>query len=106
MIHESRNRQGELAQVLGEQVRQGIELLVREVDHRLAANPNLHAALWTDPGNGHQLSDEDVLAALYQAATRVVMRLVLVLYAEARDLLPANVEAYHDSYGVEACTTR
>ena len=28
------------------------------------------------------------------------MRLVLVLYAEARDLLPANVEAYHDSYGV------
>ena len=28
------------------------------------------------------------------------MRLVLVLYAESRDLLPANVEAYHDSYGV------
>ena len=41
-----------------------------------------------------------MLAAIYQAATRVVMRLVLVLYAEARDLLPANVEAYHDSYGV------
>ena len=99
-IHESRNRQGDLAQVLGEQVRQGIELLVREVDHKLAADKDLHAALWTDPANGHQLSDDDVLAALYQAATRVVMRLVLVLYAEARDLLPANVEAYHDSYGV------
>ena len=34
-IHESRNRQGDLAQVLGEQVRQGVELLVREVDDEL-----------------------------------------------------------------------
>jgi hypothetical protein len=99
-IHDSRNRQGDLAQVLGEQVRQGIELLVREVDHKLAADGDLNAALWTDPGNGQQLSDHDALAAIYQAATRVVMRLVLVLYAEARDLLPANVEAYHDSYGI------
>ena len=81
-------------------MRQGIELLVREVDHKLAADSDLHSALWTDPGNGHRLSDDDALAAIYQAATRVVMRLVLVLYAEARDLLPANVEAYHDSYGV------
>src|SRR3954447_7112794 len=31
-IRESRSRQGDLAQVLGEQVRQGIELLVREID--------------------------------------------------------------------------
>ncbi len=100
MIHESRNRQGDLAQVLGEQVRQGVELLVREVDHQLDADGGLHAALWSPPGNEHRLSDDEALAAIYQAATRVVMRLVLVLYAEARDLLPANVEAYHDSYGV------
>ena len=40
-IHDSRNRQGDLAQVLGEQVRQGIELLVREVDHKLAADSDL-----------------------------------------------------------------
>lgn len=99
-IRESRNRQGDLAQVLGEQVRQGIELLVGEVDHKLAADTDLHNALWTNPASGHQLSDDDAHAALYQAATRVVMRLVLILYAEARDLLPANVEAYHDSYGV------
>ena len=99
-IHDSRNRQGDLAQVLGEQVRQGIELLVREVDHKLAADSDLNAALWTDPGSGHRLSEDEALAAIYQAATRVVMRLVLVLYAEASDLLPANVEAYHDSYGV------
>jgi len=99
-IHESRNRQGDLAQVLGEQVRRGIELLVREVDHKLDADPELRDELWSDPASGEGLPDEEVLASLYQAATRVVMRLVLVLYAESRDLLPANVEAYHDSYGV------
>lgn len=99
-VHQSRNRQGDLAQVLGEQVRQAIELLVGEVDHKLAADPHLQEALWTDPASGQRLSDDDAHAALYQAATRVVMRLVLILYAEARDLLPANVEAYHDSYGV------
>ena len=99
-IHQSRNRQGDLAQVLGEQVRQGIELLVGEVDHKLATDAALHKALWIEPASGEPLSDDDAHAALYQAATRVVMRLVLILYAEARDLLPANVEAYHDSYGV------
>src|SRR4051812_16249881 len=72
-IHESRNRQGDLAQVLGEQVRQGIELLVREVDHKLAGDGDLHAMLWTDPGSGHRLTDDEALAAIYQAATRVVM---------------------------------
>ena len=98
-IRESRNRQGDLAQVLGEQVRQGVELLVREVDHVLDRDTALHDALWTDPANGHRLSDDEALGAIYQAATRLVMRLVLVLYAEARDLLPAHIEAYHDSYG-------
>lgn len=99
-IRESRNRQGDLAQVLGEQVRQGVELLVREVDHVLDRDTALRDALWTDPANGHRLSDDEALGAIYQAATRLVMRLVLVLYAEARDLLPAHIEAYHDSYGI------
>jgi hypothetical protein len=99
-IRESRNRQGDLAQVLGEQVRQGVELLVREIDHVLDRDTGLHDAVWTDPAGGHRLSDDEALGAIYQAATRLVMRLVLVLYAEARDLLPAHVEAYHDSYGV------
>ncbi len=99
-IRESRNRQGDLAQVLGEQVRQGVELLVREVDHVLDREPALHDALWADPAGRYRLSDDEALGAVYQAATRLVMRLVLVLYAEARDLLPAHIEAYHDSYGI------
>jgi len=101
-IRDSRARQGDLAQVLGEQVRRAVEGLVTEADRALAADPALRDALWTDPRTGHTLRDDDAHHALYQAATRVVMRLVLLLYAEARDLLPASVEAYHDSYGVEA----
>jgi hypothetical protein len=47
------------------------------------------------------LSESAVLNAVYQAATRIVMRLVVLLFAEARDLLPRSIEAYHHSYGVE-----
>jgi hypothetical protein len=101
-IRDSRTRQGDLAQVLGEQVRRAVELLVAEADGALDRHADLRNALWTDPLSGVRLREEDALAALYQAATRVVMRLVLVLYAEARDLLPASMEAYHESYGVES----
>lgn len=99
-IRDSRSRQGELAQVLGEQVRQGVELVLTAADTH--ADPAQLADLATDPVTGDALGEDDVLAALYQAGTRVVMRLVLVLYAEARELLPAGNEAYHASYGVES----
>jgi len=101
-IRHARSRQGDLAQVLGEQVRRAVELLLDEADATLDQRADLRAALLTDPASGARLREEDALAALYQAATRVVMRLVLILYAEARDLLPASVEAYHESYGVES----
>lgn len=101
-IRHARSRQGDLAQVLGEQVRRAVELLLHEADATLDRRADLRAALLTDPASGARLREEDALAALYQAATRVVMRLVVILYAEARDLLPASVEAYHESYGVES----
>ena len=100
-IAASRNRQGDLAQVLGEQVRQAVELLVTELDATLAKDNDLRQSVWTDPQSGEALADDVVHAALFQAAIRIVMRLVLILYAESRDLLPSTVEAYHDSYGVE-----
>lgn len=100
-IRASRDRQGDLAQVLGEQVRRAVELLVAEVDEELDRNSELRSALWHHPENGELLGDDETHAALFQAATRIVMRLVLILYAESRDLLPASLETYHDSYGVE-----
>lgn len=100
-IRASRDRQGDLAQVLGEQVRRAVELLVGDVDGELERDSELRDAVWVDPGTGTTLDDDEAHAALFQAATRIVMRLVLILYAESRDLLPASVEAYHESYGVE-----
>ena len=99
-IRDSRSRQGELAQVLGEQVRQGVELLLTTADAH--ASDADRAAITTDPPSGDPLPDDAVLAALYQAGTRVVMRLVLILYAEARELLPSSNEIYHGSYSVES----
>ena len=101
-IHDSRSRQGDLAQVLGEQVRQGVELILGAVDAELTRCPDLHDALLRDAPTGALISDDELLGALYQAGTRIVMRLVLALYAESRDLLPAGNEAYHGSYGVES----
>lgn len=101
-IHDSRSRQGDLAQVLGEQVRQGVELVLGAVDAETSRDPDLNDALIHDPVTGARVADEEILAALYQAGTRIVMRLVLALYAESRDLLPVGNEAYHGSYGVES----
>lgn len=100
-IAESRSRQGELAQVLGEQVRRGVELILSATD-AATGSERRRELLEHDPATGAVVPEDEVLSALYQAGTRIVMRLVLVLYAEARDLLPAGNETYHGSYGAES----
>ena len=100
-VQASRHRQGDLAQVLGEQVRQAVEHVIDALDAGLQADPDLLARVRKDPSTGQELSEDAVLAAIYQAATRVVMRLVVLLYAEARELLPRSNELYHGSYGVD-----
>jgi hypothetical protein len=100
-IQASRHRQGDLAQVLGEQVRQAVEHVIDAIDTGLSRDPDLLRQVHKDPRSGQDIGDQAVLAAIYQAATRVVMRLVVLLYAEARELLPRSNETYHRSYGVE-----
>ena len=39
-------------------------------------------------------------ADIYRAACRVAMRLVVILFAESRDLLPRDSVLYHGSYGL------
>lgn len=80
----SRKGQAELSQVLGERVRQAVELLIRSQARSLDAIR-------------HEVAPRD----FYVAACRVVMRLVVVLFAEARDLLPRDNPHYHRSYGLE-----
>ncbi len=82
-VRESRHRQGELSRRLGEQVRQAVERLLA--------------------GLQDQVPPDAELGALYQAATRIVMRLVVLFFAESqrRALLPRGEALYDDAYGVE-----
>ncbi|MBU4501156.1 MAG: hypothetical protein KKA79_01075 [Nanoarchaeota archaeon] len=97
----SRTRQGELSQVLGEQVRLAVEKLLSSFDKAVRTHPALLESLITNPITGSKLKDSERLDALYNAAIRVIMRLVVVLFAEARELLPKSMEKYYSSYGIE-----
>ena len=85
-IRNTRKGQADLSEVLGERVREAVELLVR--------------------GHGQPLKElaagEDSVAAadIYRAACRIAMRGVIVLFAESRDLLPRNHSIYDESYGL------
>jgi hypothetical protein len=88
-IAASRKGQGELSASLGERVRRAVELLIRRV-FAGAALP-----LGLEP-------EEATRKDIYRAATRVVMRMVVILFAEAReDLLPRSNPIYHLSYGLQ-----
>ncbi|MBU3679560.1 MAG: hypothetical protein FGM32_08130 [Candidatus Kapabacteria bacterium] len=82
-ILDSRKGQAELSAALGERVREAVELLVQ--------------------AHGHALRERcsDVIGAeIYRAAVRVVMRMVVILFAESRDLLPRDNALYHRAYGI------
>ena len=82
-ILDSRKGQAELSAVLGERVREAVELLVQA-----------HGEVLKE-----RCADVDP-ADIYRAAVRVVMRLVVVLFAESRELLPRDNALYHGSYGL------
>lgn len=86
MLAESALAQEEVTDRLGTQVRQAVELLVGALSR---ANRSRRGELLKD------VPAEDV----YAAALTVMMRLVFLLYAEERDLLPARDELYAGSYG-------
>jgi hypothetical protein len=88
-IAESRKGQAELSGVLGERVRQAVELLIQ------ASGPQLLPLV--QDAQRH-VEERDV----YLAATRLIMRCVIVLFAEARELLPRTNPIYEQSYGLQA----
>ncbi|MCI0462107.1 MAG: hypothetical protein L0Z62_34580 [Gemmataceae bacterium] len=109
-VEESRKRQADLSSVLRENVRQAVELLLEEVSAVNRTNENLFAALCNPPsplggkGSGVRgpLTDAEAHEALLQATVRVVMRLVVCLFAESRQLLPVIDPIYAQSYGVRS----
>lgn len=82
-ILDSRKGQAELSAVLGERVREAVELLVQA--HGDVLRTDLAGV---DP------------ADIYRAAVRIVMRMVVVLFAESRELLPRDHPPYHRAYGL------
>jgi len=86
-IYAARSGQAELSSSLGERVREAVELLIRE------SRTSIEDLLAKTDGS---VSNRDI----YIAATRIIMRMVVVFFAEARDLLPRSNRYYHESYGL------
>lgn len=82
-ILDSRKGQAELSAALGERVREAVEALVQAHGDMLR----------------EKCADIDS-ADIYRAAVRVIMRMVVVLFAESRELLPRENPLYHGSYGL------
>lgn len=86
-IQDTRKGQAELSANLGERVRLAVEHIIHssgEVIDSLRAE-------------SVAVTPRDV----YIAATRLVMRCVIVLFAEARELLPRTDPVYNDSYSLQ-----
>lgn len=84
-VNESRKGQADLSQVLGERVRQAAELLIQA-----------HTPALKDHIDG--LDSQDI----YRAAVRMIMRLVVALFAESREgLLPRDNPVYHSAYSLQ-----
>jgi hypothetical protein len=86
-ISESRKGQAELSAVLGERVRQGVEELITAS----------HGAIEQAQQAGAAPDYRD----LYLAGTRMVMRCIITLFAEARGLLPVDNPIYQHAYSLE-----
>lgn len=92
LLSQSLNRQEEVTERLAEQSQAVVEMLVATIG-RLDAH---HQA-----EHGTRLLPADVgPAEVYQAAVTVLMRLVFLLYAEERGLLPLDDDTYANAYAV------
>jgi hypothetical protein len=100
-VEESRKRQADLSSVLRENVRQAVELLLEDVSAANRTNASLFNAL-VRHGDHPPLTDAQAHEALYQATVRLVMRLVVCLFAESRQLLPVNDPIFARAYGVRS----
>ena len=122
-IRDTRKGQAELSEVLSERVREAIEILIRghgDALSALAEGPDeadiaeyrayledvagvsSAEAPFGEDGTLSDVSPQDI----YRAACRVAMRLVVILFAESRELLPRDNTLYHESYGLNGLLER
>lgn len=88
LLRESRRRQAEVSETLGRQVQEALAILLEGF---------VAAARRADPAAG--VATLSATHGLYEALVTVMMRLVFLLYAEERGLLPGG-PIYETSYGV------
>lgn len=86
-ISASRKGQAELSSVLGERVRQGVEELITASHVAIEQAQQL--------GQVHDYKD------LYVAGSRIIMRCIITLFAEARGLVPVDNPIYQQAYSLE-----
>lgn len=87
LLAESTTHQQEVTDQLGLQVRAAVELLIQALE-------------LADQDAGRALLRDTTPAALYEAALKVMMRLVFLLCAEERGLLPLDDEFYSANYAI------
>ncbi|MFJ6096606.1 Eco57I restriction-modification methylase domain-containing protein [Williamsia muralis] len=83
-----------ITEALGTQVRKSVELLVQAFSEE-----RLNAAKNGDPDPLTEKPDD-----VYQAAVTIMMRIVFLLFAEERDMLPTE-QLYWDSYAIKDLLT-
>ena len=121
-IRNTRKGQAELSEVLGERVREAVEILIQghgETLHKLVEDPQefitssgIDLADLTGVSRTEVHADDykDIFGAepadIYRAACRIAMRLVVILFAEARELLPLSNPVYHENYGLNGLLER
>ncbi len=86
-ILSSRKGQADLSTVLGERVRQAVEELITAS----------HSAI----EQAQQAGTAPAFPDLYIAGSRIVMRCIITLFAEARNLLPVDNPIYQRAYSLE-----
>ena len=121
-IRDTRKGQAELSEMLGERVREAVEILIRGHGEALSALAGVTEADAADyrayledvagVSSAEAPSDDDETFPgatpqdIYRAACRVAMRLVVILFAESRELLPRDNALYHESYGLNGLLER
>ncbi len=83
----SRKGQADLSAVLGERVRRAVEELITAS----------HGAI----EQAQQAGQAPAFADLYVAGSRIVMRAIITMFAEARGLLPLNNAIYQGAYSLD-----
>ena len=117
-VRDTRKGQAELSEVLGERVREAVEILIRAHGDALSSlgetDDIREYVEYLAEDAGAPAPDADEVremfgaspAEIYRAACRVAMRLVVILFAESRDLLPRDNPLYHQSYGLHGLRER